>query len=159
MGLNLKRLASAALVLAALLLPLRKLRVKQTISIGNDHSARMDTLRSLQWSAEDRSSAFEERDSALARLAGLHPTVDTLNFLLDGFQPGIELPKTRAEVAARWKRIGPVDSTVSAALLVYHPHEVPVRSLHRNPHREGTRSRGLCWDLAGTVACPGIGRR
>jgi len=148
MALNLRRAAFTALVLAAVLLPLRPRGRPAPDPNPGDRQDRSRALAEELSSIVFRWSAQEQRDSALALIGA---SADRLPLIvLSGFPDAAGPAKTDlADLSGLAQRIGPGDSMVRIGVLAYSPD--------RYQHRSGwglyqgnliVQRNGITWCIA-----------
>jgi len=122
MGIVVKRIGFGALVLAAVLLPLRKEAVVNTTQAAVARVRRVDSLEMLRYQAHYRWTAFALRDSAMAMLAVGQASTDRPSISFRGFAGAPKNGEADTIVAALWQRIGPTNPNVRSAVLIYNIH-------------------------------------
>ena len=120
MELTLKRLAFAALALAAVLLPLRKERSGSVAPSTGDRTLRLDSLYRQRRTAHISWSAFDLRDSAMRLLATGRAGTGQPAIVWRGFTRAASNTGADSVVAELWDRIGATNPGVSVAVLAYN---------------------------------------
>lgn len=121
MGIVIKRIGFGALLLAAILLPLRKEQSVNTTLTAADRWQRVNALEMLRHRAHYSWTAFALRDSAKAMLAAGQARADRPRIVFRGFA-GAANGEADTIVAALWHRIGPTNPSVRTAVLIYNIH-------------------------------------
>ncbi|MGQ0702059.1 MAG: hypothetical protein ACT4PM_02870 [Gemmatimonadales bacterium] len=150
MVVSLRRAGFGALVLAALLLPLRRSPRPSPAETTRSFRQRTQDIRQRLAVALNRWSALEQRDTALAVLTRHGPTGLAPHIWLSGFPAGAKPMETeRALLQEIWTRIAPLDSTVRVALLAYEPRRYENASWGRAYSGNLVRKvDGLTWCVA-----------
>lgn len=119
MAVMIRRLSLAALVLVAMLIPVLRSGKPPEPGASERRLARLQALRSRQDVAGARWGALAERDSG-AIPAARHARPGRPSIQLRGFGAALPAPGPVTIVNDLWTRLGPVDSTVRVALLLYN---------------------------------------
>jgi hypothetical protein len=149
MGVTLRRVGFGVLTLTAVLLPLRGRKPERTVQPVDDRSEKLLSLVQREHSATYLWSALETRDIALTVIKSDAAANRPPQVVMRGFPAGLRAPETEALVTGIWKRIGPTDSTVRTAVVVYNSDP------YRSQHYLGTlitRQDGKTWCVAITSA-------
>lgn len=120
MGMSLKRAGFGALVIAAVLLPMRKPHRNAMVETA---SAPEDSLDELAWAyrrAAFNWSALSVRDTVIARAASLAPNSAPV-VRLAGFSSSDSAPQAIGDLRRIWRRVRVADTNVRIGLLVYQP--------------------------------------
>lgn len=145
MGVTPRRAGFAVLVLAAVLLPLRRPKSDTAIQPVNDRSRRLGSLFNREFAATSLYTALELRDTALGVIARASVATPAPQVFLVGFPAGASEPAAEALVARLWKKIGPTDSSVHTAVVIYNSDG------YRSRHYQGTLTtlrNGRTWCAA-----------
>ena len=110
----------SALALAAVLLPMRKPSEHTDEPAVDDRSQRLFSLVRRQHAATELWSALDIRDTALAAIAGSDANGTAPLVFFRGFEPGLRDSTVDQEASTLWRRMGPLDSTVRTAVIIYN---------------------------------------
>jgi hypothetical protein len=145
MGVTPRRGGFAALVLAAVLLPLRQPKPVAANQPVDDRSLRLASLLNREFEATYLYTAIELRDTALSVIARDNGETPIPRVFMVGFPRGAGEAGPQALAADLWKRIGPADSSVHTAIVVYNSDG------YRSRHYQGTlttQRNGRTWCIA-----------
>jgi hypothetical protein len=145
MGVTPRRAGFAALVLAAVLLPFRRPTTEAAIQPVDDRSRRLGSLVNREFEATYLYTALELRDSALSVIARDNGATPAPRVFMVGFPGGASEAGPEALAAGLWKKIGPTDSNVHTAIVIYNSDG------YRTRHYQGTLTtlrNGRTWCIA-----------
>jgi len=145
MGVTPRRAGFAVLVLAAVLLPLRRPKPGVAIQPSDDRSRRLGSLVRRESDAMYLYTALELRDTALSVIARASVATPAPQVFMVGFPAGASDAGPQAVVASLWKRIGSTDSGVHTAIVIYNS------DASRSRHYQGTLTterNGRTWCIA-----------
>jgi hypothetical protein len=120
MGVISRRIALGVLMLASILLPLRRAHYTPALPPVDNRSERLLSLVTREHTAKYLWSALDVRDMALHAIQADLPLSQTPPFIMVGF-PGVTGDsEAEALIARLWKKIGPTDSAVRSAIVAYN---------------------------------------
>ena len=145
MGVTPRRAGFAVLVLAAVLLPFRRPKPDAVIQPVNDRGRRLGSLVNRESDATYLYTALELRDTALSVIARDTGASPVPRVFMVGFPRGASGAGPEALAAGLWQKIGPTDSGVHTAIVIYNS------DTFRSRHYQGTlttQRNGRTWCIA-----------
>lgn len=160
MAMRFQRVSFVVIAVAAVLLPLRR-QNNPLPSPENARQERSGALAQKLSAAGYRWSALEQRDSAMALISRWTGRDTVPRIVLSDFPAGGRPADAEQALLDRiWQGIGPVDSTVSVAVLAYDPARYETRSpLYLFSGNLITQREGRTSCIAVLPAYPGRGGR